>query len=65
MFHLFQLQKKTEDLECLRNDVGQVRHEYDELKAQAHAQASAEKGALAKASALEVQLRLARDNSLV
>nr|XP_016439667.1 PREDICTED: uncharacterized protein LOC107765523 [Nicotiana tabacum] len=54
-----------EYLERLRNEVGRAKHEYDELKAQGDAQASVEKGALAKASALEVQLCLARDNSLV
>ncbi|XP_070025019.1 interactor of constitutive active ROPs 5-like [Nicotiana sylvestris] len=60
-----QLQKKTEDLERLRSQVGQAKRERDELKARADAHTISEKGALAKASALEVQLRLARENSLV
>ncbi|XP_070013248.1 uncharacterized protein [Nicotiana sylvestris] len=58
-------QKKSEDLERLRGEVGRAKCECDELRARADAQASAKKGALAKASAFEVQLRLARDNSLV
>ncbi|XP_070028903.1 uncharacterized protein [Nicotiana sylvestris] len=58
-------QKKTEDVECLWSEVGQAKCEYDELKARADVEASTEKGALAKASAFEVQLCLARDDSLV
>lgn len=65
MLYLFQLQKKMEGLEHLRDKAGQAKHKYDELKAQADAQASTKEGALAKAFALEVQLRLAHDNSLV
>ncbi|XP_070025187.1 uncharacterized protein [Nicotiana sylvestris] len=58
-------QKKTRDLECLRIVVGQAKREHDELKARADAHTIAERGALAKASALEIQLRLASENSLV
>ncbi|XP_070010696.1 uncharacterized protein [Nicotiana sylvestris] len=61
----YEFQKKAKGLEYLRDEVGRAKHEYDELKAQADAQASTEMGALAKASSLEVQLRLAHDNSLV
>ncbi|XP_070014976.1 uncharacterized protein [Nicotiana sylvestris] len=56
-------QKKTENLECLRTKAGRDKREYDELKAQADVQASAGKGALAKASSFEVQFRIASDNS--
>lgn len=52
-------------MERLRNEVGRSKRKYDELKALADAQASTEEGALAKASALEVQLCLVRDNSSV
>ena len=65
MIRLFQSQKKTENLECLRTKAGRDKREYDELKAQADVQASAGKGALAKASSFEVQFRIASDNSSV
>ncbi|XP_070002552.1 uncharacterized protein [Nicotiana sylvestris] len=61
----YELQKKAEVLEYLRDEVDRAKCKYDELKAQADAQASTEKGALAKASTLEVQLHLAPDNILV
>lgn len=53
------------NLERLGDKVGQDKCKYDELKVQAEAQALMEKGALSKASTLEVQLRLTCDNSLV
>ncbi|XP_070020250.1 uncharacterized protein [Nicotiana sylvestris] len=60
-----QLQKKTEDLECLRNEVGQAKRERDELRSRVDTQISAKKDALAKTSALEVQHCNAHENSLV
>ncbi|XP_070025181.1 uncharacterized protein [Nicotiana sylvestris] len=57
--------KKTEALECLRDEADRAKSDYDELKARAEVQASKEKDALAKVPTLEVQLRLARDNALV
>ncbi|XP_070006466.1 uncharacterized protein [Nicotiana sylvestris] len=58
-------EKKTEDLECLWSEVGQAKHECDELKARVDTQVTAKTNALAKAFALEVQLRSAHENGLV
>ncbi|XP_070017457.1 uncharacterized protein [Nicotiana sylvestris] len=60
-----QLQRKIKDLERLWGEVGQAKYECNKLKAQADAQVAVKKNALAKAFALEVQLRNARENSLV
>ncbi|XP_070010122.1 uncharacterized protein [Nicotiana sylvestris] len=60
-----QLKSKTEDLECLWGEVGQAKHEFNDLRAQIDAHTAAKKNALAKVSALEVQLRNARENSSV
>nr|XP_016443647.1 PREDICTED: fibrinogen- and Ig-binding protein-like [Nicotiana tabacum] len=45
-----QLQKKTEDLECLWVEVGQAKRECNELEAQMDAHIAVEKNALAKTS---------------
>ncbi|XP_070002500.1 uncharacterized protein [Nicotiana sylvestris] len=60
-----ELHKKAEDQEHLTCEVGQDKSERDELKARADVHTIAEKEALAKASALEVQLRLVCENSSV
>ncbi|XP_070010586.1 uncharacterized protein [Nicotiana sylvestris] len=61
----YELQKKTEGLEFLRGEVGQAKHERDELKARVDTRISTRKDDLSKASPLEVQLRNAHENSLV
>ncbi|XP_070015708.1 uncharacterized protein [Nicotiana sylvestris] len=60
-----ELQKKTKDLECLRNEVGRAKRKRDELRARVDTQISANKDALAKASSLKVQLHNAHENILV
>ncbi|XP_075076788.1 uncharacterized protein LOC107760066 [Nicotiana tabacum] len=60
-----QLQKKTDALERLRDEVGRTRREHDELKTLAEAQALEGKEALAKFLAFEAQLCIASDNALV
>lgn len=62
---ILQLQSKTEDLEHLWGEVGQAKYECNELRGQIDAHITAKKNALAKASALEVQLRNARENCSV
>nr|XP_009794299.1 PREDICTED: uncharacterized protein LOC104241072 isoform X2 [Nicotiana sylvestris] len=57
-----QLQSKTEDLERLWGEIGQAKYECNGLRAQIDAHIAAKKNALAKVSALEVQLRNAREN---
>jgi len=61
MLHLFQLQKKTEALERLQDEVGQARHEHDKLKTRAEAQELKGKDSLAKIPCFEAQLRLVCD----
>ncbi|XP_070025624.1 uncharacterized protein [Nicotiana sylvestris] len=61
----FFLQSKAEDLKRLWGEVGRAKHECDELRAQMDAHIAAKEDALAKASALEVQLQNARANSSV
>ncbi|XP_070025398.1 interactor of constitutive active ROPs 5-like [Nicotiana sylvestris] len=62
---ILQLQSKREDLDRLWSEVGRAKQECNELKAQIDAHIAAKKNALAKVSALEVQLWNARENSLV
>nr|XP_009794291.1 PREDICTED: uncharacterized protein LOC104241072 isoform X1 [Nicotiana sylvestris] len=59
---ILQLQSKTEDLERLWGEIGQAKYECNGLRAQIDAHIAAKKNALAKVSALEVQLRNAREN---
>ncbi|XP_070008100.1 protein CROWDED NUCLEI 4-like [Nicotiana sylvestris] len=59
------LQSKLEDLERLWGEVSQAECECNKLRAQIDALVAAKKDALAKASALEVQLRNALKNILV
>lgn len=65
MLHLFQLHKKTEALDRLRDEVGRARHNHDELKTRAVARALEGKDALAKVPAFEAQLCLVHDNASV
>ncbi|XP_070002526.1 uncharacterized protein [Nicotiana sylvestris] len=59
------LESKTEELERLWGEVGQVKHEFNELKAQVDAQVATKEGALAKDSTLEVQIWNAHANDFV
>ncbi|XP_070003039.1 uncharacterized protein [Nicotiana sylvestris] len=54
-------QRKTETLECLRDKAYQVNSECNNLKAQIDVHVAAKRNALSKASALEIQLRNARE----
>ncbi|XP_070029433.1 uncharacterized protein [Nicotiana sylvestris] len=58
-------ESKTEDLEHLWGEVGQAKHECNDLRAQIDVHVAAKKNALAKVSSLEVQLRNARENSSI
>ncbi|XP_070011204.1 uncharacterized protein [Nicotiana sylvestris] len=60
-----QLQRKTEMLERLRGEANQVNSECNDLKAQIDAHVAAKRNTLAKASALEIQLRNAREGDSV
>lgn len=60
-----QLQQKVEMLERIRSEVAQVNSECNEWKAQMDVLAAAKKEALAKVSALEIQLRNARESNSV
>ncbi|XP_070013987.1 uncharacterized protein [Nicotiana sylvestris] len=62
---IFYLKNKTEELERLWGEVGRVKRECNELKAQEDAQVATKEDALAKPSALEVQLRNARANNSI
>ncbi|XP_070017346.1 uncharacterized protein [Nicotiana sylvestris] len=59
------LESKMEELERLWVKVGRVKCKFNELKAQADVQVATKEDALAKASALEVQLRNARVNNSI
>ncbi|XP_070030160.1 uncharacterized protein [Nicotiana sylvestris] len=66
LVHLqYELYKKAKALKHLQDEVGRARHEHDELKARAEAQALEGKDALAKVPDFEAQLRLVRDNASV
>ncbi|XP_070025997.1 peroxisomal and mitochondrial division factor 2-like [Nicotiana sylvestris] len=60
-----QLQRKIETLERLRGEANQVNSKCNDLKAQIDAHVAAKRNALAKASALEIQLRNAQEGDPV
>ncbi|XP_070025613.1 uncharacterized protein [Nicotiana sylvestris] len=60
-----QFQRKAETLERLWGKANQVNSKCNELKAQIDAHVAAKRNALAKSSALEIQLRNAREGNLV